>query len=109
MQKDLILGEILKKYGSQKACAEALGITEQAFSHALSRLSNRFIARLRNIGIVVYDDDQNKNIISETLVTYQANRIMELEKENEQLKEENAKLRVHVVSNIKKNKGASVK
>ena len=111
MQKDAILGDILKKYGSQKECAKALGITEQAFSHALSRMSNRFIARLRNIGIIVYDDDQQNKVdsVNESVVIYQANRIMELEKEVEKLKLENVKLRVQSIPLIKKDKGASLK
>lgn len=107
--KDDILKAIYAKYGTLEELAVKLKTSKQNISAKLNRQSPKFLNELQSVGIVIYNKDESKTLIKDNVVVYQANRIMELEKENEQLKEENAKLRVHVVSNIKKNKGASVK
>ncbi|HAV56592.1 MAG TPA: hypothetical protein DCX45_03520 [Acinetobacter junii] len=106
--KDDILRAIYAKYGTLEELAIKLNTSKQNISAKLKRRSPKFLSELRTAGIIVYGDDQQKNIVSETLVTYQANRIMDLEKEVEKLKEENVKLRVGSVSLIK-NKGNKIK
>ena len=106
MQKDAILSEILRVYGSQRACAEKLGISEQTFSHNLNKLSPRFIARLKTIGIIL-PDKQEKNIsINESELQ---NLVSKLVKENFELKEENAKLKILVDTHCKKPNRSFVK
>lgn len=51
MQKDAILEQILMVFDSQKEAADALGITEQNFSHSLKRGSKKFLRRLEKIGV----------------------------------------------------------
>lgn len=108
--KDDILRAIYAKYGTLEELAVKLNTSKQNISAKLNRQSPKFLNELRSSGIIIYNEQFPKEIVSEALVTYQANRIMNLEKENKQLKEENSKLRVQSFSIInKKNKGAKVK
>ena len=113
--KTVIIEEILKIFPNLKACADALGMTESNFSHAISRRSNKFIFRLKDIGVkfppIAYDftlsakntllkepdtryEDclkeieslKNELVESRKLLTLSVNRITEVEKENEQLR-----------------------
>ncbi len=90
-RKDLILAEIVKVFGSQKACADALNMTEGNFSHALNRLSKKFLLRLATVGIVI--NENNPTVIKESIVTYQATKIMQLEEKLKELETENKELR----------------
>lgn len=98
MQDNAILSEILKKFKTQKACAEAMGISEQAFSHGLRRKTKKFLARLRAIGIVLPNKEDKRQVPNEALFFFQAEELMrykikadELEKENMILKEKLSK------------------
>lgn len=97
-ENSAILAEIIKKYGSQKACADALGMSESAFSISLKRKSKKFLLKLSTVGIVL--EENKPTIIKESVVTYQANKIMELEEKIKELEAENQSLRSSISKNI---------
>lgn len=121
VSKDVIIEEILKIFPTLKHCADALGMSDSNFSHAITRRSNKFIFKLKDLGVkipeldygftlevknkYVKEDQQQyktlleeitslKSELSETkkLITLSVNRITELETENENLRAEVASL-----------------
>lgn len=121
ISKDLIIEEILKIYPTLKHCADKLGMTESNFSHAIARRSNKFIFRLKDVGVNIPPIDYGftlstdnphvreypqqyktlteeieslKTELTETkkLLTLSVNRITVLEKENDNLRAESAAL-----------------
>lgn len=53
LNQKIVSNAIIERYGSQKACATALGISEQNLSHKIKRLSNKFIHQLLKLGVVL--------------------------------------------------------
>ena len=108
--KDEILKAIYDKFDSMEELSIKLGTSKQNISAKLRRLSTKFLNQLKSVGIVLpYKTENNISTVNESVVIYQANRIMELEKEIEKLKLENVKLRVQSVPLNKNNKGAKIK
>ena len=122
--------KIKEKYGTQRAYADHLGITEESLSKRLSRMSYKFIKQLENDNIVVRESNVDYKLITEVealskelaklkeevtalkeMHADQALLIHSLKKENESLTEENRVLRVqsesitaaHVKIDVQKN------
>ena len=98
IENSAILAEIIRKYGSQKACADALGMSESAFSISLKRKSKKFLLKLSTVGIVL--EENKPTVIKESVVTYQANKIMELEERVKELEGELTSLRCSTSKDI---------
>lgn len=121
IKREDVIEAILKKFGTQRACANALGIDETNLSNKLKRLSNRFLFELKSVGVDIptsnknYTIELNDNRVKENqqqylnciaeiqqlktelleakkLLSISVNRITELEKENEKLRAESAAL-----------------
>jgi IS30 family transposase len=90
--------------------ATQLSVTRQTIDRWLTE--NKNLDKIYEAAARPFSEYINTNkteSVNESVVIYQANRIMELEKEVEKLKLENVKLRVQSIPLIKKDKGASLK
>lgn len=100
MRNSAIFDEIIRIFGTQKACAKALGISDKTFSRNLDRSTPKFIARLKKIGIVLPNKIEDKtSSTNEPDFIYQAKKIIQLEKELEKSKSaliENEKLKAEI-------------
>lgn len=121
IRREDVIEAILKKFGTQRACANALGIDETNLSNKLKRLSNRFLFELKSVGVDIptsgknYTIELNNNQVKENqqqylnciaeieqlkreltdtkkIISLSLNKITELETENDKLRAESAAL-----------------
>lgn len=99
MKRKEIAKKFIKESGISFAkFAKEIGLSPQNWHHHFKKddidldLFQKISDKLKEKGIniddaVVYPDNKNKSLVNENLVAYLANKVMELEKENEDLKE----------------------
>ena len=98
------LREFFKKNGIEiTKVAGQLNVTRQTIDRWLTDNKNlKEIFEAAALPFLEYLNENMGNKISEPLVSYLAKKTMDLEKENEKLKEENQKLQVNTSTNINK-------
>lgn len=97
-----IKDKIRDKYGTQRKYADKLGISEDALSHKIARMSSDFKKQLEEDGVIIREPEINYKADSSFVLQMmdEMKKLMEqnklLQKEVEELKEQNAKLSVLV-------------
>jgi hypothetical protein len=77
---------IKARFGTEKACADMLGIKKSNFSNLMERRSTNFLMRLESVGIATTQEDKDDCLDKDKMIQILLEKIKQQEEELERLR-----------------------